>query len=281
MKALIVGCGDVGTRLGLAWAASGVEVHGVRRSPGRIPAPIHPVLGDACRAETFAHVPPDLDYVVYAVAACAPRDEGAYRRAYVDGPRVLLAHLESCHATPRSIVFASSTAVYAQDDGSTVDEASETAPSGFRGLTLLEGEQLVRATSPNGRVVRLGGIYGPGRTQLIDGVRAGRAGLSGGDASPWTNRIHADDAARLLRFVAELPAPAPQVLNGVDREPAQRDEVVRWLAARCGVRPAVGGDAPARGGNKRCVSDLAVSLGFSFLYPDFRTGYESLLAGSG
>ena len=280
MKVLIVGCGDVGTRLGLAWAADGVEVHGVRRSPGEIPPPIRPVVGDARRAETYAAVPMDLDYVVYAAAAGAPRDEDAYRRAYVDGPRVLLAHLAARGAAPASIVFASSTAVYAQDDGSTVDEASETAPTDFRGRPLLEGERLVRAASPHGRVVRLGGIYGPGRTQLIDGVRAGRVGLSEGGASAWTNRIHAEDAARLLRFVAELPAGAPQVLNGVDREPAPRDEVVRWLAARCGVRPAVCGDAPTRGGNKRCVSDLAVSLGFSFLYPDFRAGYESLLADS-
>jgi nucleoside-diphosphate-sugar epimerase len=281
VKALIVGCGDVGVRLGLAWAADGVEVYGVRRRAGAIPAPIRSISGDACDVGTYRTLPTDIDFVVYAAAAGAPGDEGAYRRAYVDGPRALLEHLASGTDHPKSIVFASSTAVYAQVDGSTVDEDSATEPSGFRGRLLLEGERLVLFASANARVVRLGGIYGPGRTQLIEAVRAGRVGLSEDGSSSWTNRIHVEDAARLLRFVAELPAGAPQVMLGVDREPVRRDDVVRWLASRLGIEPSIGGALPGRGGDKRCSSDRVTALGFAFLYPDFRAGYGALLGGGG
>ncbi|MGA1522784.1 MAG: hypothetical protein ACO4CZ_02325, partial [Planctomycetota bacterium] len=90
MKALVVGCGDVGTRLGLAWAAAGCEVFGVRRSAAPLPAPIHTVSGDVRDSGTYDALPSDLDHVVYAVAARPPGDEGAYRPAYVDGVRAVL-----------------------------------------------------------------------------------------------------------------------------------------------------------------------------------------------
>ncbi|MEY2983112.1 MAG: hypothetical protein RL562_3339 [Planctomycetota bacterium] len=280
MKALVVGCGDVGTRLGLAWAAAGCEVFGVRRSAAPLPAPIHTVSGDVRDSGTYDALPSDLDHVVYAVAARPPGDEGAYRHAYVDGVRAVLEHLCRRGSVPRSLVFASSTSVYGQEDGGWVDEGSETMPADFRGRLLLDAERLVRSWGPEGRVVRLAGIYGPGRTHMIDAVRTGGLGCAADGASPWTNRIHADDAARLLRFVAERPAGAPQVFVGADREPAQRDDVVRWLAERLGVTATHGGAARTRGGNKRCSSALVRQLGFVFRYPDFRAGYGALLGAS-
>ncbi len=280
MRALVVGCGDVGTRLGLAWADSGVEVFGVRRSAGDLPRPIRAVPGDARDPSTYRALPVDIDFVVYAVAAGSPGDEAAYRGAYVEGLRVMLDHLATTRAAPHSLVFASSTSVYGQEDGGWVDEDSTTEPVDFRGRVLLEAERLVRSWSGEGRVVRLAGIYGPGRTHLVDAVRTGWIGCSVDGASPWTNRIHADDAARLLRFVAELPAGAAQTFLGVDREPVERDDVVRWIADRVGVTASTGSAARARGGNKRCSSALVRSLGFDFLYPDFRAGYEALLGGA-
>ena len=94
-------------------------------------------------------------------------------------------------------------------------------------------------SAANGIVLRLGGIYGPGRTRLIDAVRAGRATVRPGPPR-WTNRIHRDDAARALQhLIARSLAGAPldPVYIGVDDEPADEAAVLRWLAAPPGCAP--------------------------------------------
>jgi nucleoside-diphosphate-sugar epimerase len=269
-KVLIVGCGDLGTRLGLLLAAEGCEVFGMRRDAAAIPAPIHAIAGDATDPAAYAGLPSSLDLAFYTASASGVADEAGYRRAYVDGPAAMLGALAALGLAPRRLVFASSTAVHGQDDGSTVDEDSPTEPPDFRGRVMLEGERVVLGGPWPATVVRLGGIYGPGRTWLIDGLKSGRIGLSADGRSPWTNRIHVDDAARALAHLARLPAPAPVYL-GVDAEPARRDEVLRGLAAR------VGGSERGRGGDKRCTSARLSASGFTFRYPSYREGYAEVI----
>lgn len=273
--ALIVGCGDVGSRLGLLLAHSGCAAWGMRRNAAAVPAPIHGVAGDAADPRAYAALPERIDLAFYTAAA-GGGDESDYRRTYVDGPRAMLDALAAQETPPRRVVFASSTAVYGQEDGSVVDEDSPTEPADFRGRVMLEAAQQVLDGPFPATVVRFGGIYGPGRTFLVDGVRGGRIGLSESGESAWTNRIHADDAARALLHIALLPEPA-LVYVAVDREPARRDDVVRWIADRLGVEPRVVTGARGRGGNKRCSSERLVASGFAFRFPTFREGYASLL----
>jgi len=144
-------------------------------------------------------------------------------------------------------------------------------------------------------VLRLGGIYGPGRTRLIDMVRGGKATLPAG--SKLTNRIHRDDAAAAIVHLCTMDAePAPLYL-GVDNEPAELGEVLRFLAAELGLpqpasaEPASGVTAgaggasgsgePSRGGNKRVSNALLRGTGFELEYPSFREGYRAILAGVG
>ena len=131
-------------------------------------------------------------------------------------------------------------------------------------------------------VLRLGGIYGPGRTRLIDQVRGGTAVAP---AEPrYTNRIHRDDAAAAIVHLCTMAADPGPVYLGVDNDPAELGEVQRFLAAELGLpRPAsaaVCGE-PSRGGNKRCSNALLRSTGFEFTYPTFREGYRAILAGEG
>ena len=93
-RVLIAGCGDVGTALGLSLGECGHEVFGARRSAHRLPAPLRPVPVDLTDARAVERALPAVDVVVYAVAA-GSRDEGAYRRAYVDGVSTLLDVLEA------------------------------------------------------------------------------------------------------------------------------------------------------------------------------------------
>src|SRR5262249_35295810 len=161
----------------------------------------------------LADLPGALDVVVYA-ASPAGRDDAFYRTAYVEGLRNLLAALTARGQKPRRTIFVSSTAVYGQTRGEWVDETSPTQPTHSWGKRLLEAEALLRESGLSGVVLRLGGIYGPRRTRLVDEVRQGRAAVARGGPR-YTNRIHREDCVGALDHLIELAEPADCYL-GVD-----------------------------------------------------------------
>lgn len=274
-QVLIAGCGDVGTALGVRLAAAGHAVWGLRREPAGLPAAIAPIRADLTRPETLTRLPAGLDAVCY-LAAADGFAEAAYRAAYVDGLGNLLAALAG--RPVRRLIFVSSTAVYGQGQGEWVDERSPTEPGGFSGTCLLEGERLALGGPFSALVLRLGGIYGPGRTRLIDAVRRGAPCAH--DPPRYTNRIHRDDCAGALAHLLELAAPQAVYL-GVDHAPAPECEVMDWLAEALGLPRPPRGDGPGGGspqrGNKRCRNDLLAASGYRFRYPTYRDGYAAVL----
>lgn len=282
MTILLAGCGDLGTEAGLRFHALGHRVVGWRRSPAKLPAAIEGVAADLS-APGLPRVPADTTAVVIAVAADSPTEE-AYRAAYVDGLTHVLDALERDGVRPQRVLFVSSTAVYGDAGGGWVDENTSPRPGGFSGRVLLEAEQLLQAafsgTATTATSLRLGGIYGPGRTRLIDQVRGGTAVVP--EDARYTNRIHRDDAAAAIVHLATVPPEPAPVYVGVDNDPADLGTVLRFLAAELGLaEPPVGDAGPARGGNKRCRNDLLRSTGFEFAFPSFREGYRDILAGNG
>lgn len=278
MRVLIAGCGYVGSALAGLLVAEGHDVWGLRRTPTGLPSGVHPFAADLRDPATLASLPPALDVVAYTAAAGESTDAG-YQAAYVDGARHLLDALSEQEQRPRRVLFTSSTSVYGQREGEWVDEDSRTEPAGFSGARMLEGERVFLDGPFPATVLRLGGIYGPERTSLVEKVRSGDAECT--PEPSWTNRIHRDDAAGALRHLMMLDAPAPVYL-GVDREPAALCDVYRWIAARLGLAgpPVRAGAADGRKrspSNKRCSSDRLASSGYAFRYPTFREGYGALL----
>ncbi|MEM7587665.1 MAG: SDR family oxidoreductase [Acidobacteriota bacterium] len=274
MRVLIAGCGDVGTRLGLLLIERGHQVWGLRRHPDRLPPQLPGIAADLTDSAGLTRLPGDLDWVVTIVAA-DQSTEAAYRSAYVDGLRNVLAATAS-----HGVVFVSSTSVYGQDDGGWVDEGSVTEPGGFRGRLMLQAEELALTAERRSVVVRFGGIYGPGRTRLIDSVRSGEA-VCFDDPKVYTNRIHVDDCAGSLEHILHLPEPRNLYL-GVDHEPAADGTVKRWLARQLGVpEPPSAADRPGvrrrAAGNKRCSNQRLAASGYAFRYASFREGYRKLL----
>jgi len=304
MTVLLAGCGDLGTEAGLRIAAAGHRVVGWRRSPEKLPAGIEGAAADLTSG-TLPPVPADTTAVVVAVAADSPTEE-AYRAAYVDGLAHVLDAVAASGAPVRRVLFVSSTAVYGDADGGWVDEGTTPNPGGYSGRTIREAEELLSrrldGTGIAPVVLRLGGIYGPGRTRLIDQVRGGKAVIPAD--SHFTNRIHRDDAAAAIVQLCTMDADPAALYLGVDNEPAELGEVLRFLAVELGLpepapapaesgageagRSAVGGEAgrtgrrePSRGGNKRVSNALLRGTGFEFEYPSFREGYRAILAGVG
>jgi nucleoside-diphosphate-sugar epimerase len=203
-------------------------------------------------------------------AAPAEGTETAYRDVYERGIAAFLLRLGS--RPPGRWIYTSSTGVYDVRDGSVVDERTPPAASTARARALLAAEAAALAFGPAATVLRLGGIYGPGRAPMIDRILEGRP-VEG--AANFANTIHVLDAARAVAFLLDRGAPGDIVL-GVDSEPAPRIDMARWLAKRLGV-PEPETVAGERTQNKRCSNDKLISLGFQFLYPSYRFGYESIL----
>lgn len=277
-RILIAGCGYVGCALGERLVARGDAVWGIRRRPVGLPEGIEPLEADLAVARTLRDLPHSLDYVVYA-ASPGGRDDAYYRTAYVEGMTRLLEALTLQSQRPRRIFFLSSTAVYEQSRGEWVDESSETKPSHFSGKRLLEAESLLRASPFASTILRLGGIYGPRRTRLLEEVRAGRATYP--KSGPrYTNRIHRDDCAGAIVHLMDHQGAGPLYLT-VDDDPAEEVVVRRWLAGVLGAPPPLPEkEAPdgRRGrSNKRCRNAALRATGYELLYPTFREGYAAVI----
>jgi nucleoside-diphosphate-sugar epimerase len=289
MTVLLAGCGDLGTEAGLRFAAAGHQVVGWRRSPEKLPTEIEGVAADVGSPQ-LPPVPADTSAVIVALAADSST-EAAYRAAYVDGLTNVLDALARDEVTPHRMLFVSSTAVYGDADGGWVDESTQAAPAGFSGRILREAEELLyrrlEGTRTQAVVLRLGGIYGPGRTRLIDQVRDGSAVIPA--QIRYTNRIHRDDAAAAIVHLCSMEASPGPVYIGVDNAPADMREVLRFLAQELGLpQPPVAPEEPghattqvSRGGNKRCSNKQLRSTGFEFTFPSYREGYRAILSGQG
>lgn len=282
---LVAGCGYVGSALASLLVDEGDRVTGLKRNPDRLPQGVEPIAADVIAPASLRRLPKHPDAVVYAVSP-DDRSGAAYRNAYVEG----LANVLDACSTPGTpfrgrLVLVSSTGVYGESSGAWVDEETPPDPADETGAALLEGETLARTFGGTGIVLRLGGIYGPGRDRTVRRVASGEATCPEPDR--FGNRIHRDDAAAAALHLLSLDDP-DEVYLGVDRDPAPLRDVYRWIAGRlqmpdpcapsgAAARDSGSSEAARRRANKRCSSDRLVASGFTFRYPTFREGYTPFI----
>jgi nucleoside-diphosphate-sugar epimerase len=254
----------------------------------KLPAGVSGVAADLTDPSTLTALPP-VDALVYCAAANGRTPE-SYEAAYVHGLENILGALGPASLT--RALLTSSTAVYAQEDGSDVDERSPTEPTSFSGQILLRSEQLLQdKLGARASVLRLAGIYGPTRTRLVRSVAEG--GAPAPPASRLSNRIHVADCAGALAHLLAVDALAPCYV-GVDSDPAPLAEVMAFIAGRVGAPwpPSAAEPDPARaaapapsdasvtrrstGNNKRCLNALLTASGYRFAFPSYRDGYPAI-----
>lgn len=189
------------------------------------------------------------------------------------------------------LVYLSTIGVYGDSGGEWIDETAPLAATAPRARRRIEAEAGWQALGlRSGRpvaVLRLGGIYGPGRNALRD-VADGTARCIERQGQVF-NRIHVDDIADTIH--AALAQRFDGVVNVVDDEPSPSCAPVRFAAALLGV-PAPRGESfeqAARGmsamarsfwaDNRRVRNDrLHALLGGALRYPTFREGLSALAA---
>jgi len=210
------------------------------------------------------------------------------------GDPVLARYAEAIAATPnlRWIGYLSTTGVYGDRGGASVDEATTPAPSSDRGRRRLEAEQAWARFSDRRAVdiFRLAGIYGPGRS-AFDDLRAGKARRIVRSGHTF-GRIHRDEIARaVVAAMRQERAPGVRVLNLTDDTPAESAAVVTEAARLLGVPPppelsfdqawqAMSPKARSFWAESRTVSSARTqqALGLRWRYPSYREGLRAILA---
>lgn len=271
---LLAGCGDLGLRVAQRLLARGDQVSALRRQPpADAPAGMHWLCGNLADSASLRALPVGITQLVY-LPTPDRRDEAAYRTLFVEGLQRLLGALDT--ATLRRVLFVSSSAVYGEHGDDWVDEDTPAAPPGFNGAVLRQAEQWLAAQPFGSVILRLAGLYGPGRLQLLDRLRSGQLRVPRTQVH-WANRIHVEDAAAAIAHLLSLPTPAPLYV-GVDNTPLPLHVLYDALAALIQVPPPLEGPPPAGIGSKRLSNALLRASGLTLQWPDARAGYAALLA---
>ncbi len=276
-RILIAGCGYVGQATADLFHGAGWDVEGwtaSEKSADTLSTKPYPICQvDISNRDQVAERGGTFDAVVHCASSRGGGVE-SYRQIYLNGARNLLERFEK-------MLFTSSTSVYAQRDGSWVTEESETKPVRETGQVLLETEKVVLGR--DGTVVRLAGIYGPGRSALLSKFLAGAAIIDPKN-DRFVNQVHRDDIASAIFLLVSGKWQGCQIYNVVDDEPISQSNCYRWLAQRLNrPSPPIGKltEQHKRGDTNKRVSNAKLrSLGWTLQYPTFADGMENSILSS-
>jgi nucleoside-diphosphate-sugar epimerase len=200
----------------------------------------------------------------------------AYQRAYVDSAKTLASAMTLASFVPKLVIWVSSTSVYGNCNGDWVDEQSPTTALSFSGKLLLEAEQQIEALPCPSVIVRFSGIYGPGRTRMLDQIIAGK----GRPAQPqqWSNRIYSEDCAGVLAHLVRAfdAGKALETLYlATDCAPVTQHDLRIWLAQQLDVE--LKDEIVEQKAIRRCSNQRLLDSGYEFHYPSYKEGYQSLI----
>jgi nucleoside-diphosphate-sugar epimerase len=263
--------------------ADGAPVFGTTRSVEKLSslsrAGIEPCLFDG--KQFSAEIRDALRETTHLIVSIGPEE---------DGDPVLRAAGNAVHDHMPSlewIGYLSTVGVYGDYGGAWVDEQSACRPVSRRSVLRLAAEQewltTAKRTGVPVSVLRLSGIYGPGRNAFVN--------LANGTAKRLIkpgqvfNRVHVDDIAGALWHLAGRNENG--VFNVTDDEPAPPQDVVSYAAGLMGIEPPpeipfeIAQLSPmARsfyGENKR-VSNAAIKADYEFALPNYRAALDRMWA---
>lgn len=278
-RLLIVGCGYVGAQVAKRAIAAGQKVFGLTRGRERFSElaglGVEPVEGDWTKC---LEPLPETDQVLVAV----PHREvsGLGVQSHVVGLENLLNALPAGWS---KLLYLSSTGVYGDGSKGMVDESTHVNPLRIGPQVAVAAEQWLQQTLIGSEltILRLAGIYGPGRIPLAAKLKAGQDLAV--PKQGCLNLVHVQDIARMIQIVFGRSMELPCYVFS-DGRPIVRADFYRYLASLCGVsnpkfvQPSTDDGRTRRATDKRIdPSRLISETGFSFQFPDYRIGLKHAL----
>ncbi|MGB3493835.1 MAG: SDR family oxidoreductase [Elainellaceae cyanobacterium] len=306
MKATILGCGYVGRAVAIAWEAQGITVTATTTHPERLAEleaiASHAVVMHGNDAPALASLLSDQDIVLISVGA-PQRTVEAYEETYLHTAKTLVASLP--HTSVQQVIYTGTCAVYGEHEGAWVNEKTAIAPRSRTSEILAATERVLlsaastqgnsgiqnsettdsatrdaatRASETNGSetngsetnvcVLRLGGIYGPGRD--LGRIFSRAAGKERpGDGSEPSNWVHLDDIMRAILFAAHYRLNG--IFNLVQDHPPSRRDLIDWVCRANQLAPVQWNpDLPGERSYNAKVSNQKIrQTGYVFVHPAF------------
>ena len=276
MKALIIGCGYLGSKVAKIWQQRDQHVAVVTRSQDNAnhfcELGYQPIMADITDAESLSKIPTDTNVVLFSVGFDRSRYSNI-RQVYVDGLKNVLDRLRGsdCH-----FVYISSTGVFGDCAGQWIDETTSAEPIRPGGQACLDAEQLVIERLENYTILRLAGIYGPGRIPRLKAIKDqawNELGQSG-----HINLIHVDDAAEIVALMVDKKILGEMFLVS-DGQPVDRQKFYEFIADQVGTSPINWTVETKVDVSRRSAADKKVSnrkllehTHYRFQFPDFQSG---------
>lgn len=272
MNVTILGCGYVGTAVARLWqqlsvtATTTVTTTVTTTDPQRLPLlsgiSSRAVVVRGNDAEALRALLADQQVLLLSIGA---RNRSVYAETYLETAKTLVQVLPP---SLQQIIYTGSYAVYGDHQANWVSEASPIFPANENGKILAETEQTLLSATDRLKVciLRLGGIYGPGREliRIFGGIAGGTRAGDGSDASNW---VHLDDIVGAIEFARTEQLSG--IYNLVQNKPITTGELFERVFATHGLPPITWDSSQTgpRPYNARVSNQKIRDAGYQFQHP--------------
>jgi len=279
MKIAIIGCGYVGSAVAKLWSQKGYQLTVTTTTPEKVSElqNITPqvVVMKGNDSKAMEDILQNQEVVLLSVG---DRHRMGYKETYLETVQTLVAALKQA-PTVKQVIYTASYSVYGDKNGEWVDENSPVTPATEGGKILHETEEvLLSASTPEQPfcILRLGGIYGPGR-ELVKIFSRWEGQTRPGSGDDVTNWIHLDDIVGALEFarekrlegiynlVSNVPMISRELLDGLHKY--QGLGKIYWDPSASSARPF----------NARVSNQKLRNEGFKLIYPEIEIKGDSTM----
>lgn len=204
MKITILGCGYVGSAIARLWQKNGHQVTvttTIAEKVAQLSTISHKVvIIDGKNSKVIADIIQDQDAVLFSIGA-RTRELEIYRQTYLGTATNLVTALEN-NRSVKQVIYTGSYGILGNKQGAWTDETAPIAPANENGKILAQTEEvLLAANSPKLKVcvLRLAGIYGPGR-ELIKIFRRTAGTTRPGEGKDYSNWVHLEDIVNAIEL---------------------------------------------------------------------------------
>ena len=267
---VILGCGYVGKAVAQRWQQLELNVTATTTTATRI-SELEPLANRVVivRGDDAVGVKSLLSNQHVVLLSIGSPNADAYEATYLQTAKTLVSVLEDLPSV-QQIIYTGSYAVYGDYGGDWVDETTPVKPANRNGEILAETERILLSAANSSRnvcILRLGGIYGPGR-ELVKIFRRVAGTTRPGSRTDAANWVHLDDIVGAIDFARQHSLNG--IYNLVGSVPITTGELLEQVCAAHNLPPVSWDESQPslRPYNARVSNQKLRDAGYSFLYPE-------------